>query len=266
MNKIWISICLILSLMGCVLALDGNSLEVRPGEATAEKLFNYGIGQPWVGGNPPPSDTSVSQYSQYYSMTTGSVPGTHIVAPKQFQISGNTPATVYFSYQQQAVPYAQYQSYATYTGGNSLWIQGSTSWTQYATVPQGAFLSLLATSSTSGNGNLYEIHPDGRLLTNNYYFFPGYNQIGFWADTIGQHVLLFVINGQVSNAIVIDVVSYQPPVYQQPVSYQPPVYQQPVYSQPIYVSPIYYRQPYVFEPSIDFNHRPHIDNVSPRGH
>jgi hypothetical protein len=235
MNKIWISICLILSFMGCVSALDG-------------------IGQPWVDANPP-SDTSVSQYSQYYSMTAGSVPGTHIIAPKQYQIAGKVPATVYFSYQQQAVPYTQYQSYDTYTGGNSLWIQGSTSWTQYATVPQGAFLSLLATSSTGGNGNLYEIHPDGRLLTNNYYFFPGYNQIGFWADTIGQHVLLFVMNGQVSNAIVINVVSYQPPVYQQPV-----------YSQPIYVSPIYYRQPYVFEPSIDFNHRPHIDNVSPRGH
>jgi hypothetical protein len=240
--------------MGCVSVLDGNSLEVRPGEATAEKLFNYGIGQPWVGGNPP-SDTSVTQYSQYYSMTTGSVRGTHIVAPKQYQISGNVPATVYFSHQQQAVPYTQYQSYATYTGGNSLWIQGSTSWTQYSTVPQGAFLSLLATSSTGGNGNLYEIYPDGKLLANNYYYFPGYNQIGFWADTVGQHVLLFVINGQVSNAITIDVVSYQPPVYQQPV-----------YSQPIYAAPIYYRQTYEFKPSIDFNHRPHIDNVSPWGH
>lgn len=237
MNKIWISICLMMSLMGCVLASDGSSLEMQPGEA-----------------NTPPSGTSVSQYSQYYSMTTGSVPGTHIVAPKQFQISGNVPATVYFSNQQQAVPYAQYESYATYTDGNSLWIQGSTSWTQYATIPQGAFLSLLATSSTGGNGYLYEIYPDGRLLTNNYYFFPGYNQIGFWADTVGQHLLLFVINGQVSNSIVINVVSYQPPVYQQPV-----------YNQPIYVSPIYYHQTNEFEPSIDFHHRPNIDNVSPWG-
>jgi hypothetical protein len=251
MNKIWISICLMLSLMGCVLALDGSSLEMRPGQATSEAPINYGIGQSWVGSNPPPSDTSVSQYSQYYSMTTGSVPGTHIVAPKQYQISGNIPATVYFSNQQQAVPYDQYQSYATYTGGNSLWIQGSTSWTQYVTIPQGAFLSLIATSSTGGNGNLYEIYPDGRLLANRYYYFPGYNQIGFWADTVGQHVLLFVINGQVSNPILINVVNYQPLVYQQPI-----------YSQPIYVSPIYYHQTDEF----DFHHRPHIENVSPWGH
>ena len=58
MNKIWRSIALIvsvliISLMGCVFALDANGVEMRPGEATAEKLFNYGIGEPWVGGNPP---------------------------------------------------------------------------------------------------------------------------------------------------------------------------------------------------------------------
>lgn len=235
---------LVISLMGCVSALDGSSVEMRPGEAAAEKLLNYGIGQPWVGGNPPSSDASVSQYSQYYTMTGGSTLGTHIIAPKQYQISGN-----------QAVPYAQYLSYATYTGGNSLWIQGSSSWTQYAAVPQGAFLSLIATSSKGGNGNLYEIYPDGRLLKNNYYYFPGYNQIGFWADTIGQHVLLFVINGQVSNAIVIDVVSYQLPVYQQPV-----------YTQPSYVTPIYYREIYEGEPSIDFHYWPHRGNVSPWDH
>jgi hypothetical protein len=255
MNKIWMFLVLVISLMGYASALDGSSIEMRPGEAAAEMLFNYGIVQPWTGGNPPSSDAAISQYSQYYSMTTGSVPGTHIVPPKQYQISGNIPATVYFNYQQQAVPYTQYQSYATYTGGNSLWIQGSTSWTQYAAVPQGAVLSLIATSSTGDNGNLYEIYPDGRLLKNNYYYFPGYNQIGFWADTIGQHVLLFVINGQVSNAIVIDVVSYPPPVYQQPV-----------YTQPSYVTPIYYREIYEFEPSIDFHHWPPRENVSPWDH
>jgi hypothetical protein len=104
-----------------------------------------------------------------------------------------------------AVPYSQFQSYATYTGGYSLWIQGSTSWTQYAQVPQGSSLSLLATSSTGGNGYLYEIAPDGKLTKNSFYFYPGNNHIGFFADKTGQHILLFVIGNQVSNAIVIDV-------------------------------------------------------------
>jgi hypothetical protein len=220
MNKIWKSFVLIISLIGCVSALDGNGVATQPGEATAEMLFNYGIVQPWVGGNPPSYGPSDSIYSQYYSMHTGSVPLKHIEAPKKSEIKDKTPTTVYFTYQMQAMPYTQYQTYATYTGGNSLWIQGSSSWTQYAKVPLASSLSLMATSSTGGNGNLYEIHPDGKLYKNTFNFYPGYNQIDFYADAIGQHILLFVINGQVSNSVVIDVVPYiQPytPPYQNPV-------------------------------------------------
>ncbi len=217
MNKIWKSIVLIISLIGCVSALDGNGVATQPGEATAEMLFNYGIGQPWVGGNPSSSSASDPIYSQYYSMYTGSTPKKHIEAPKKGEIEDKIPTTVYFTYQMQAMPYTQYQTYATYTGGNSLWIQGTSSWTQYAKVPQGSSLSLMATSSTGGNGNLYEIHPDGKLYKNIFNFYPGYNQIEFYADSIGQHILLFVIGNQVSNSIVIDVTSNYPPSYPQQV-------------------------------------------------
>lgn len=34
-------------------AIDGGGVEMRPGEATAEWLFNQGIGEPWIGGDPP---------------------------------------------------------------------------------------------------------------------------------------------------------------------------------------------------------------------
>ena len=226
MNNIWKSFVLIILLMGCASALDAGSVAMLPGEATAEKLFNNGIGQPWVGGNPPSDSASnsvYSQYSQYFSMHSGSAPQKHIEAPKKSDIKNKTPTTVYFSYQMQAVPYTQFQTYATYTGGNSLWIQGSSSWSQYAKVPQGSSLSLMGTSSAGGNGNLYEINPDGKLYTNAYYFYPGYNQINFYADTIGQHILLFVIGGQVSNSIVIDVTSYYPPSNPQPVPTYPPI-------------------------------------------
>ena len=228
MNKISISIALIIFLMGSAAAIDGQpGVELQPGEATAEMLFNYGIGEPWVGGNPPDST-----YSQYYSMYRGSAPTKHIEAPKKGDIKGKTPTTVYFSYQMQAVPYNQFQTYATYTGGNSLFIQGSSSWTQYAKVPQGSVMSLIATSSTGGNGNLYEIHPDGKLYKNAFYFYPGYNQIGFYADSVGQHILLFDIKGQVSNAIVIDVTSYYPPPYQQQGQSYPPIQTQPPITTP----------------------------------
>jgi hypothetical protein len=53
MNRCLVSIVLILSLMGFAAALDvENGVEMRPGEATAETLFENGIGHPWVGGNP----------------------------------------------------------------------------------------------------------------------------------------------------------------------------------------------------------------------
>jgi hypothetical protein len=266
MKKILTSIILIISLMGCSLAVAvENGVEMQPGEAAAENLFNHGIGQAWVGGNLPSPSSFDMKFSQYYSINKGFGSTKHIEAPKKHEIVNELPSTVYFSYQMQAVPYTQYQTYSTYTGGNSLWIQGATSWTQYTQVPQGSSLSLLATSTTGGNGYLFEIDPGGTLSKDSFYFFPGSSQIAFNADSFGQHILLFIIDGQVSNSVVIDVISYQPPVYQQPSIYQQPVYL-PVYSQPSYVSPIYYRETYESEPLIDFHHRPYGDNVSPWGH
>lgn len=222
MNKILISIVLIISLVGCAIAVDRSGVELLPGEARAEKLFELGIGQPWVGGNPPSSSAADHIFSQYFWSYKGSTPKKHIESPKKHVIVDSTPSTVYFSYQMQAVPYTQYQSNAAYTGGNSLWILGSSSWSQYAKVPQWSGLTLLATSSTGGNGYLYEITPDGKLSKESFYFFPGSSQIDFYADTIGQHVLLFIIGGQVSNAIVIDVTSTYPPTYPQTTPSYPP--------------------------------------------
>jgi hypothetical protein len=221
MNKSLISIILIISLMGCAVALDGSGVELRPGEAVAEMLFESGIGQPWVGGNPPSSDTYDSIYSQYYWSYKGSAPKKHIDSPKKHVIADSLPSTVYFSYQMQAVPYTQYQKTAAYSGGNSLWILGSSSWSQYAKVPQGSGLSLLATSSKGGNGYLYEITPDGKLSKESLSFFPGSSQIDFYADKIGPHILLFLIGGQVSNAIVIDVTNAYPSAYPTTTSYPP---------------------------------------------
>lgn len=235
MNKIIAVLVLITSLMGCAAALDSNSggVEMRPGEATFEHLFNQGIGEPWIGGNPPgfqgddigistgTSGDLLSKYSQFFSISKGNIHRTHIEAPTKYDII-RFPTTVYFSYQMEAVPFSQYQTYPAYTSGNSLWIQGSTSWSQYATIPQGASLSLLATTSTGGNGYLYEITPDGQLIKNYYSFFPGYNQINFYADTVGQHILLFAIGNQVSSTVVIDVAGNQPPIYYQSQPNHPP--------------------------------------------
>ena len=244
MNKISISIIFIISLIACVSAAYGQSAtDTLPAVATGYAANAPGIAQ-----------GTATQYSEYYTLPTAK-PVTHIITPQKYAIEGRTPTTVYFGNQMQAVQYSQYLSNPAYKQSNSLWIQGSASWSQYAVVPQGAVLSLIAISSTGGNGYLYEIYPDGRSSSNNYYFSPGASQIGFYADTIGQHTLLISVNGQSSNEIVIDVTGYQPPAVQQP-SYPQPIY----YPQPTYTTPIY---PIVHFPA---DHGHHGDNSSPEDH
>ncbi len=151
-----------------------------------------------------------SEFAQYYSMESGA-PSGQAEGVERFDIAGQQPTTLYVGGEEQrAVPYSQAQAYATFTGGNALWIQGTNSWTQYAQVPQGSYLSLIATTPTGGNGYLYEIYPNGRLERSYYYFYSPYTRINFYADTIGQHILLFSLNNQVSNGVIVDVTGYTP--------------------------------------------------------
>jgi len=68
---------------------------------------------------------------------------------------------------------------------------------------------MIATSPSGGYGYLYEVYPDGTLDKNGYNFYP-YNQIEFYADQVGQHLLFFVVNDQPSSIVTMDVVPYQP--------------------------------------------------------
>jgi len=160
------------------------------------------------------SQSDFQKFSQYYSPSVEE-PAQQLSAPAKVSLSEVEPDTLYFGSQQKSISYSQYKSNALSTGTNSLWIAGSTSWTQYAVVPLGSELNLIAISPSGGNGRLYEIYPDGTLFTNSYSLYP-YNQMGFYADEVGEHQLFFNINGQPSNVIVIYVVPYQqvtPPVY-----------------------------------------------------
>ena len=107
--------------------------------------------------------SSASQYSDYYTIPESPYQGTHLIEPEEFELKGNTPTTLYYGDRQQAVPYSSYQALPAATG-NTLWLQGSTSWSQYAVVPQGAFLSLIAISPGGGKGYLQEMKPDGRSI------------------------------------------------------------------------------------------------------
>jgi hypothetical protein len=163
--------------------------------------------------------TGVSQYSQYYTMGPELAPNTHISAPQQINITNNTPTTVYFSYQGQPVAYSQYMSNPTYARINELWIKGKDSWAQYAQVPQGVVVMLLAVSPNGGNGYIREMDPNGQMYNYNYFFYP-YSELAFNADTPGRHTISFGLAGQPSNHVEIDVIGeYNPPRYYNPPSY-----------------------------------------------
>lgn len=205
---------------GTVAAQQSKSLQINlnmPASASQSmgQASMQSIGQASMQGTSEASmQSALQKFSQYYR-STSEAPGAQLTAPAKIDLKGVEPATVYFGSTQKAVPYSQFQTYALTTGANSLWIQGATSWTQYAMVPLGSMLTMITASPTGGQGYLYEVYPDGTLDKNAYYFYP-YNQIGFYADQVGEHQLFFNIDGQPSNVIVIDVIPYYPlpsPVY-----------------------------------------------------
>jgi len=154
-----------------------------------------------------PGQTDLQKFSSYYSMESSEFDA-QLASPAEIEFDEVAPETIYYGSAQKAVPYSQYQIYATSTGANSLWISGSSSWTQYAVIPIGSYLSMIATTASEGHGDLYEIYPDGKLDKRAYSFYP-YTQLGFYAGKLGEHQLFFNIDGQPSNVIVIYVVPYQ---------------------------------------------------------
>ncbi len=169
---------------------------------------------------------STSQYSQFYTALTGSAPNSQILPPVQFNLTGKTPESVYFGIQMQQVPYSTYQSTAS---GNALWIQGAKDWSQYAVVPQGTMVSLLATSSNGGNGNLILVDSSGQNYTYSYFFYPA-SQLGFYADVPGRHKLSFITGEVASNTVVIDVSGTVTMTYTPTSNYYPPLINNPVKS------------------------------------
>ncbi len=104
-----------------------------------------------------------------------------------------------------AVPLSSYQIDL----GKYLWIEGNNGLSQYASINQYTSISLLAYTSTGGQGEILEIYPStsnqGTSQRTYFNFNPGYNRIPYRGDVVGKHYLLFAMNDQPSNAIIIDV-------------------------------------------------------------
>lgn len=123
--------------------------------------------------------------------------------PESVNVS-ETSTIVYIG--ETSLPLASYQT----AFGKYLWIENYGGLSQYAAIPQYASLWLIAYTSTGGQGEFLEMYPsassDQGLYQRTYYNFnPGYNQIPYRGDVAGRHYLLFTMNDQPSNSIIIDV-------------------------------------------------------------
>ncbi len=105
-----------------------------------------------------------------------------------------------------SIPLASYQT----PFGKYLWIESAQGLSQYAAIPQYSGQSLIAYTSIGGQGEILEIYPS--LSSQGVYqriyfdFNPGYNRIAYRGDVAGRHHLLFTMNDQPSNSIIIDVI------------------------------------------------------------
>ena len=173
--------------------------------------------------------SALSFFGGFYSTSGMPVLGGIISTPIQFEISHKEPAKIHFGSGQE-LEYSKYVS-TTSSRNNELWIQGSSQgsidWSQYVVCPQGSWIQLVAYAPVGGSGGFYEIVQNDTqdLSYRVYQFYPGYNTMSFSADQVGRHILLFIVNNQPSNAVVVDVLPLQalstPPTSSMPPSEGP---------------------------------------------
>jgi len=226
-NCLCICLLAIIAATGVAAALETEtgSLEQSLGineEGFSQEYVNslFGIGglntelsEEWYGPQFENTSSAYSFLSEFY--IENSLPIVGGFTPVKFDLTRNLPTRIYFGSGQE-ITYTQYQSAMASTRGNELWIQKSQDWSQYAIVPAGTGMQFIAFAPAGGQADYYEIlQTDAQSITSKRVnFYAGYNSINFLADKVGRHVLLFVLNNQPSNAIIVDVISQAPTVQQ----------------------------------------------------
>jgi len=183
----------------------------------------------WYGPEFEDVSTATTFFSEFYMEST--VPVVKTFTPVKIDVTQIAPTRIYFGSGKE-IAYTQYQSSVAASRGNELWIQKGQDWSQYAIVPAGSGIQFIAFAPVGGQADYYWILQSSSLniTSKRLDLYPGYNSLNFRADEVGRHILLFVLNNQPSNAIIIDVISQAPPAQQTaavadmpPSSNHPPV-------------------------------------------
>ena len=209
------------------------------GGAFSEDYVNslFGIdsqaSEPWFGPEFENTSSAYSFLSEFYINTSLPVIGGFM--PVKIDVTHKMPTKIYFGSGRE-VTYTQYQSAIAAARGNELWIQKGLDWSAYAIVPARTGMQFIAFAPVGGQADYYEIlQTDALNITSKRVnFYSGYNSLNFMADKVGRHLLLFVLNNQPSNSIIVDVIRQAPPAVQTPTvgqmppsSNMPPGYNQP---------------------------------------
>lgn len=193
-------------------------------EDFVNSLFGFGgmdtdLSGPWFGPEFENGSSAYSFFSEFYINTSMPVIGGF--TPVKIDVTHKMPSKIYFGSGQE-IAYTQYQSAIATARGNELWIQKGLDWSQYAIVPAGTGMQFIAFAPAGGQADYYEfIQTDALNITSKRVnFYSGYNSMNFMADRVGRHILLFVLNNQPSNAIIVDVISQAPPAQLAPPTQQ----------------------------------------------
>ena len=150
------------------------------------------------------AESAFVPYNEYYKAATKAAGEGVIGNPAPLDISGNEPVAVYYG-DGQGLTYSQYAS--AMATRSDLWIKGTANWSQYAAVPLGSSLELVAYAPQGGNAGFYQTVQTSSILHDygTYQLNPGYSTMSFDADQAGRHMLYFAINNQPSNLVIVDV-------------------------------------------------------------
>jgi hypothetical protein len=223
----YLSICLLAMIVAtgaaAALEIETGSLDQSLGLSQAgfsqefvNSLFGIGgqntaLSEEWYGPEFENTSSAYSFLSEFY--IENSLPVTGGFTPMKIDLTRNLPAMIYFGNGQE-ISFTQYQSAVAPSRENELWIQKARDWSQYAIVPAGVGMQFIAFAPNGGQADYLEIlQTDSQSIANKRVsFFAGYNSINFLADKVGRHILLFVLNNQPSNAIIVDVISQAPTI------------------------------------------------------
>jgi hypothetical protein len=112
-----------------------------------------------------------------------------------------------------------YYDYISKNRSNELWVRSNITWTQYLQAYQGDRIELVAYTPTGGSADLYRIYyASGNISHRGYNLLPGYYHLNISAFELGRTMLIFTVNNQPANAVMVDVLPQETQAANGPVA------------------------------------------------